>query len=87
MHNAAFASAAGLFSRILARRPDADLAQIDHQSRALLTQWEFLVLQIPSATARNASVDWVHQAVRLARRGRRANAARCMARAMAYFRG
>jgi hypothetical protein len=86
MHNAAFASAAGLFSQILARRTFADAAQIEHQGRALLTQWEYLVLQIPNGAARNASVDWAHQAVRLAKRGHRANAARCMAHAMAYFR-
>jgi hypothetical protein len=87
MHNAAFASAAVRFERILARGRSPNTGQIEKQSRALLTEWEFLVLQIPSAAARSASVGWAEMALRFAKRGRRANAAHCMARAMAYFRG
>jgi hypothetical protein len=87
MHNAAFASAAGLFSRLLTRWRSPNQSEIEHQSRALLTQWEFLVLQLPNPVARSASVGWAHQAVRFAKSGRRATAAHCMNRAMGYFRG
>jgi hypothetical protein len=90
MHNAAFASAAALFSRLLlqwrGKNKIENKIEIEHQGRVLLSQWEFLVLQLPDPVARSASVRWVERSLRFARAGRSDKAGACMNRAMGYFR-